>query len=153
VFFPLTDDTGIWGVTVQLGDAADLCADAQALRTRRNATYVDLHVFRWTGETGWSFLSPDKGTYTVVDRSAPPPLNYAWPNFWKSDANCYNVVAESRAWGQSGTVDVESIAFTSDGTMTGKFDITFGTQNDRVTGSFNASHCVPPASDALYNCE
>jgi hypothetical protein len=154
VFFPFSDtDTGeILGVRVELGDVADLCADAKALRTRKNATYVDIDVFRLNQDATW-FLSPDKGTYTVIDRSAAQPPNFAYADFWRSDANCFNVVGSSNSSGRSGTVDVESIAFTGDGSITGKFDITFGSQNDKVTGSFNASRCDAPETTAGYNCE
>lgn len=154
-FVPVRTDTGeIWGTALVLTDVADLCADMKALRDRKNATYLSFSVFRTNGSSsGWPFLSPDKGTYTVIDGNATSlPTNFAYSEFWKNDANCQNVVASDRSDGRSGTVDVESIAFQSDGSMTGKFDVTFGVQADKVTGTFNASYCDPPTA-TTFNCE
>jgi hypothetical protein len=142
------------GATLALTDTADICADEKAGRERQNATYALISVFRTTGSAGgWTFLSPDRATYTVViDSNQAPPPNFATTLFWKNDANCNNVVADPYSWGQSGTVDVESIAFKPDGSMTGKFDITFGSQLDKVTGTFNASYC-DVQNTSSHSCE
>jgi hypothetical protein len=149
-FMPVTDDTGATiAAYLVMADIPDICATLRANRESKNATYVASLVFRTQGSTA---LSPDKGTYTVVDLSSLPPPDFAVIAFVKTDANCFNVVAADRAIGRSGTMDIERIEFKTGGSMTGKFDVTFGSQNDNVTGTFNASFCDAPFPNAP-NCE
>jgi hypothetical protein len=149
-FMRLPDDTGATiGAFLVMADVPDICATWRANREPKNATSVGFLVFRTQGST---FLSPDKGAYTVVDLTSAPPPNFAVTAFVKNDANCETIVDPALAIGRSGTMDVERIEFKTGGSMTGRFDITFGSQNDNVTGTFNASFCDAPFPNAP-NCE
>ena len=144
---------GIGGVLLMMADVPDICADARANRFRKNSTYVWMQAYRTQGTyPNEVYLSPDKGIYTVVADFAPPPSNFAYASFIRTDANCFNVIDTARAYGKSGTVDLEAIQFKTDGALTGKFDITFGTQNDSAKGTFNASFCDAAYTDAA-SCE
>ena len=155
VFAPFKDHVGIIGVYLVMSDGEELCTDLKANRVRRNTTAAGFNIFRTHESGSGTFLSPDKRTYTVVDilDRSPPPAAYTYCGFRKIDENCNYVLPDSSALGQSGTVDVESIAFENDGWMTGEFDVIFGTQNDRVTGSFNASYCDATLTLTTPNCE
>jgi len=159
VFLALNDWAGNRAAAVLvMADFPDMCGKFKASREPKNATYVVFAVFRTQGSgTDPIFRSPDKGTYTVVDFQAvggptAPLGNFAFAYFKKNDANCRNVIDDERALAKSGKIDVEKIEFKNDGSMTGKFDVTFGPQNDKVKGSFDASFCDALLGDVL-SCE
>jgi hypothetical protein len=130
-------------------DLGDLCATLKANREPKNATLVWFILGRIEGT---ELLVPDKGTYTVVDLEALPPPRFAFGYFSKNDAACRNTLDEERAVAQSGTIEVEKIEFKKDGSMKGEFDARFGSQNDAVKGTFNASFCDAPLSDS-FSCQ
>ena len=148
IFLPLQDSTGTTlGAALVMTDVADLCAAFIANRLPKNMTAAAFLVFR-TQDSGSTRvrLAPDQGTYTVVlERNAADiatlPVNYAFASFFKGDANCSNLVDFTHAEAQSGIIDVDQIDLGAGGTMTGNFDVRFGSQNDQVKGTFNASLC------------
>jgi hypothetical protein len=89
---------------------------------------------------------------TTTDLLNPPPsgTRLAIPAFEKLDAQCQNSIGTSGD-ATSGTVNVDS--FTNNKTLTGHFDLDFGT--DSGTGDFNATFCDYQAStvETTPTCE
>ena len=152
VFIASRDYRGVVGsVFLIMADVTTICADISANWLRKNATYVymDFHRTQGTG-TDTVVVSPDKGTYTVLDTAAPAPSDSVFTEFYKTQANC--TIDLPQYFGKSGTVTIYSIEFETGGTLTGEFDINYGTQNDHVTGTFNASLCQPSYPSGSPSC-
>lgn len=148
LFFPLRDSSGATlGAAVAMADTNDLCGALAANRIPPSMTHAWFFVFRTQDDGSTRIrLAPDRGMYTVVlERNAANlaavPFNYAFAGFFSMDASCTSTIPMAQAEGQSGTVEVDNLDFTSPGTMTGKFEVSFGSQGERGTGTFNASLC------------
>ena len=149
VFFAAKDDAGnTAGALLIMADVPDFCGMFKAGHAPKNGTYVAFAVLQ-TQLSGadLAFLAPDRGSYQVVDPESivsaqtVPRGRFALGGFVKNDANCQSVVDTASAVATSGTVGVEKIEFKKSGSMTGGFDVAFGSQNDGAKGTFNASFC------------
>jgi hypothetical protein len=148
IFLTASDDSGAASALI-MTDLNDLCATLKANREPKNGTLVLFVLGRIEGS---EVLLPDKGNYTVVDLEELPPPRFAFGYFSKNDAACRNTIDEERAVAQSGTIEVEEVEYKKDGSMRGEFDVRFGSQNDAVKGTFNASFCDAPLSDS-FSCQ
>jgi hypothetical protein len=153
VFVPVRDGTGkTIGAYLVMADVPDICATLKANREPKGATALILGMMR-IGADG-TFLAPDKGDYAIVDSlTSPPRAPIAFGSFQKSDSNCTNELAESQANARSGLVKIDAIELKEGGSMSGSFDITFGSQGDKTKGTFNAAYCFVPDSATGSNCE
>jgi hypothetical protein len=146
IFMPLTHSTtgNIYGAMLVMTDATEVCAMFQAFRRPPGATYVSFALIR-TEVSGSQIvpLEPNPATYTVVREfdQSPRPLNFSIAGFVTTDAGCSNTIPYAEAEATSGTVEVQGIELRAGGWLTGKFDVTYGTQRDQVTGTFHASFC------------
>lgn len=152
IFVPDKDSNGkTTGVFLVLADVPDLCSVVKANRDPKGATWVMFGLARYSSDG--KVLAPDKGEYKVVSElSGNLNGNVAAGVFNKSDANCSNEVPSDRRSAKSGLLTVDSIDLKQDGSMVGTFDVTFGTQADKVTGSFHATYCDFDI-DSKPNCE
>lgn len=154
VFAPIKSNNGdTVGVALALSDVPDMCAQIKANREPKGATVASFLLLR-VGSDG-NGLAPDVGEFKVTDSFEHTPQgNFAFGGFSKSDANCNNEIANDHSSAKSGVVKVDALELKKDGSLTGTFDVTFGTQADKVTGSFNAAFCdVSAISDTEPNCE
>lgn len=154
VFVPLNDSNGNKvGVVLVMSDVPDICSAMKANRAPKGATSATFVLMRF-GSDG-KVLAPDVGDFKLTDNlDAQPTENIGFGGFSKSDANCTNEVASDHSGAKSGLVKVDSIELKSGGALSGTFDATFGTQNDKATGSFNAEYCdAPTTRDSKANCE
>ncbi len=152
VFLPLKDDAGkTLGVMLYMVDQPDICSTLKANRDPKNTTVFSALLVRSNGE---QVLAPEEGDYTVTNNFLNVGSgNHALAIFGKNDANCDNAVSGDRGIGRSGIINVKELALGSDGAMSGTFDITFGSQGDKVSGSFNAAYCDVNMESFNPNCE
>ena len=85
--------------------------------------------------------SPDViiGTYRVNTNGAEPMAEAV---FVKTDGAGNNVVAPTQATAVGGLVILVGIDARPGGVAEGNFDMTVGTQGDRIRGDFRATYCV-----------
>jgi|CXWL01.1.fsa_nt_gi hypothetical protein len=151
-FLLFKENNKITSAAVILSDKPNLCTTAKANRDTKNSTYLIIGLYRYVddGAGGLSPVSPDVGDYSVVQPTRAG--TYAGALFGKSDASCTTTVGATQSAAQSGTVKVTAFKPEANGSAVGTFDITVGTQNDKVTGSFNALFCDVALSN-MPNCE
>lgn len=151
-FLLFKDNNKIVSAAVILSDKPNLCTTAKANRDTKNSTYLIIGLYRYVddGAGGLTPVSPDVGDYSVTQVTRAG--TYAGGLFGKSDAACQTTVGATQSAAQSGTVKVTTFKPEANGSAVGTFDITIGTQNDKLTGTFNAQFCdvVPSATP---NCE
>jgi hypothetical protein len=140
------------GMFVLMSDKPNMCASLKANREPKNATAVMFQLLRISANA--EILAPEIGDYTVKPLVAGSGAgNYAYSVFAKTDANCTEALSATNVVGQSGIVKVTALKAEANGTAAGTFDITYGTQNDKVTGAFNASYCDITQIAQSPNCE
>ncbi len=151
VFIPMKDTGGaIKGVMVGMSDVFDICTLMKANKEPKNATTVTFSVM--TLNADYTFATPAAGDYPIRT-TVPASGNYAGGGFAKLDSTCTDTIADPQGTAQSGTVKVSSITLEAGGTMSGTFDVTFGT-SDTATGSFAAAYCDAPLdSGTTPTCE
>jgi hypothetical protein len=140
------------GATIILVDKPRVCDSLKANRVPKNANFAALTLFRVT--SSGSVVPPDTGDYTVTTNVAPTVGNFAYGQFNALDANCNQTLPDTANQGTSGLVKVNSYKPSEGGGMTGTFDITWGAQNDKSTGTFNATYCnLTTNFPSNANCE
>jgi len=120
-----------------IADKGNVCTTLKANRQPKSATFMQMILFRWADDG--KNLAPDVGEYTVVDTTPTKGGNWAYATFNHSDANCTNTLAASASSGKSGLIKVTGVNAANNGSISGTFDISFG--SDKVTGSFNGAYC------------
>lgn len=127
-----------WGVfrTIILSDAPGLCAhlashgfnpsNSKSLEFQFTRKYDDGHP-----------VELDAGDYEIKGQSSRTAS--AW--FSKLDSECYDQILSADGTATKGSISIDSIDLGTGGHARGSFDLTFGPNEDVVTGSFNAVHC------------
>ncbi len=116
------------GVTsLILADKPNLCATLGANRFPKNMTYLSFSV-----------NSIEPGDYTV---GAGANVFFA-----KTDEKCAGTFATEDGLGKSGLIKFSSLPQNVNGYANGTFDVTFGAQLDKVTGTFSSKYCLLPAT-------
>lgn len=136
---------------VVLTDVPNACATLTSKRNPKNGT----SVLMLAGVLGTDLKAslPAAGDYSVTT-GIPTPGKLASALFIKSDATCMNQVAGAQNTAKSGLVKLSAIKVEAGGSAQGSFDLTFGEQNDKTSGSFNAAYCdVNVAQLGTFNCE
>jgi hypothetical protein len=138
LFFPYKENGAVTGASVIMSNKPKLCDSLKGNRVPKNSVYMVASVGRYTAAGA---VAPDVGDYTVTTAAVTQPGNYAAAIFASLDANCNSLLNISSSVGQSGLVKVQSYKAEQGGSMSGTFDITFGTQSDKTSGSFTAQYC------------
>lgn len=123
---------GIVGV-IFLSDHAGMCDEIKANRQPKNLTYLAIALTNF--DASHKTLPLAEGEYTVSGANGMVALvNYNW-----TDSSCQTKLTAGQSNGKSGLIKLTHF---SDGTdAAGTFDVTIGSQNDHVTGSFDAPNC------------
>lgn len=151
VFFVNKDSAGkTKALIVVLADKPNICTSLKANRQPKNATSMVLSLIRLSANG--EVLAPDVADYTVTDQFSGAG-NWGFAEFSKTDSNCTSVLASTATGGRSGVVKLTAINANTGGTAAGTFDITFGSQNDKVTGNFNSTYCDLSTLGSNPNCE
>ncbi len=140
--------------SIYFADVDGSCDYVKANRQPKNGTYVGFFLFN--RDSNGNEIAAGVGDYTVIDLISLNGLtqkgDFASSNFVKDDASCNNVLSGSSSTAKSGLLKVSSFKAETGGGISGSFDITYGDQADKVSGSFNADYC-----DANFttspNCE
>lgn len=152
IFYPVKDNAGkTTNLIILLADKGNLCSMLKANRQPKSATGLQIVFYRWGTDN--TVLAPDTGDYTVVPggTSVSNGGNYAMASFMHFDANCSNTLSADAAAGKSGLVKLTSVNSAVNGSASGSFDITFGT--DRVTGGFSGAYCDMGSLPNNPSCE
>ncbi|HEX2573150.1 MAG TPA: hypothetical protein VH877_26615 [Polyangia bacterium] len=122
-------------IYVHLTDAKDLC---QRLNSGAGP-FPGTTVF--TMDLRGPLMRPEVtiGTYRVNTNSAEAMAEAV---FVKTDGAGTNVVEPSQGAAVGGLVILDGIDARPGGVATGNFDLTVGTQADRIRGDFRATYCV-----------
>ena len=151
LFFPYKENGAVTGASVIMSNKPKLCDSLKGNRVPKNSVYMVMSVGRYTASGA---VAPDVGDYTVTSGSVTSPGNYAAAVFASLDANCNSLLNISSSLGQSGLVKVQSYKAEQGGSMSGTFDITFGSQNDKTNGAFTAQFCdLTTNFPTAPNCE
>lgn len=152
LFFPYKVNGAVVGATWILADKPNVCTSLKSNRVPKNSAFVAVTMFRVT--SNGSVVPPDVGDYTVTTNGNPGVGNFAYAYFNSLDSNCAQLLPDTATEGQSGLVKVAAYKPDVNGGMNGTFDITFGSQNDKTTGSFNAAYCdLANNFPSAPNCE
>ncbi|MBL8953304.1 MAG: hypothetical protein JNK82_21170 [Myxococcaceae bacterium] len=148
-----TDDGKSAGLLLVLSDTPGMCDKVKANRTPKNSSSFTMLAFNLS-DTGEA-LAPDANEYTIRSELVTPPLKgrIGVSFFSKVDANCTETLQDKNIAGQSGIVKITRLDGSANGVASGTFDITVGTQLDKVTGSFNATFCDITKLQANPSCE
>ena len=153
LFAVLKNDEGkSAGLLIAMADQPGMCDKLKANREPKNMTslFFLLGNFSDTGES----LAPDVSDYTIKESLAATDKGHLGRAFFsKTDANCTNTLQEKNTIGQSGLVKVSKLDGSPNGTANGTFDITMGSQTDKLTGSFSATYCDITKLQDNPNCE
>ncbi|MCY1079265.1 hypothetical protein [Archangium lansingense] len=136
-----------------LSDQEGLCQRLQQQQQAGSSTELEFTLF----EVG-SELMPQgapTGVYSVQtlrDMELEPGAMLARAYFHKRDANCNDQVADEQALGYSGSIHFQEPD--ANGLAHLEYDISFGSQNDRVTGELTAQLCDVVLSPPVeYTCQ
>jgi len=155
IFFVIKDDAGkTQYVSVVMADKPNLCDTLRANRLPKSATslaftLVNVKVENRVG----TYLAPDVGSYTVTDMEISQSGLFAGSGFSRTDANCTDSLTASASTGKSGLVKVTNLKAEVNGNLSGTFDVSIGTQADKLTGSINARFCDVSKVQMNPNCE
>lgn len=155
IFFVLKDDAGkTQALAVIMADKPNICDTLKANREPKSATSLAFTLLnvKIENDTG-NFLAPDVGSYTMTDQDIQSTGLYARGAFTKTDANCTGTLTEAATTGKSGLVKITSLNATANGNLAGTFDVSIGTQADKLTGTLNARFCDVTSVQANPNCE
>lgn len=151
VFFVNKDSAGkTKALIVVLSDKPNVCTSLKANREAKNSTGIIFQLIRLSANA--EILAPDVADYTVTEQISAAG-NWGFADFAKTDSNCTSVLASSATSGKSGVVKLTAIKADTGGVASGTFDVTFGSQNDKVTGSFNSTYCDLSTLGTNPNCE
>ncbi len=156
IFFVLKDDQGKTGaLTVIMADKPNLCDTLKANRQPKSATSLFFYLYNVKIENGAvSLLAPDVGTYTVADlQNLKTSGTYAGTGFSKADANCTDSLTAASSTGKSGSIRLTTVKAEANGNLAGTFDVSIGTQTDKLTGTLNARYCDITKIQANPSCE
>lgn len=152
VFALLRDGTGkSQGLSVILSDKANICSTLKANRVPKAASGLGMTLF--SVNAAGELLAPDKGDYTVITATPTSAGKYTWGSFSKTDSNCTGILTDAQTEARSGIIKVTDFKAETGGTLTGTFDITFGGQGDKVTGTIAATYCDLTTLPQTPNCE
>lgn len=155
IFVVIKDDAGkTQGVTVLMGDKPNICDTLKANREPKSATTLVFSMFNAKFENGvGSYLAPDVGSYTVIDMPTSIGGQFTFAAFGRTDANCTASLTGAASQGKSGLVKVSQLTASAGGSLTGTFDVSIGTQADKLTGNINAKYCDASKIPDKLNCE
>ncbi len=122
-----------------LADVSNPCDMLKANRMQKSGAYALFVLEQFDANN--KAIQPGVAEYTVTDNIFTFSGNVAFANFVKNDTNCTNTLQSKNSTGRSGLIKVTSYKGATGGSIGGSFDVTFGDQNDKVTGSFNAPFC------------
>lgn len=134
----------IIGRTVRITDQPNLCVDAKAGRTPKESTVIFfgfLRSGRLTPTSSVTWLPPDVGEYLVRNAGTQSEGRGVLVCIQKSDKICSDTLSSNRACATSGVVKLTSVGDKPWDRLNGTFDLSFGAQKDRITGTFSASAC------------
>jgi hypothetical protein len=153
IFGLLKDDDGkSAGLVLIMADQPNLCDKLKANREPKNSTAMTFLLFNVANDG--SQLAPSTGDYTITSTLGPTTRgNIGLASFSKTDGNCTDTIQPANTTGQSGLVKLSSVNSSAGGQANGTFDITVGTQNDKVTGTIIANFCDISKIQANPNCE
>ncbi len=155
IFLVLKDDAGKTGsVIVLIGDKPNICDTLKANREPKASTSLAFQLYNVKVENQTlTLLAPDVGSYTVTDQTINTTGTYSRALFTRTDANCTATLADTATGGKSGLVKISSLNASSSGSLVGTFDVSIGTQSDKLTGTLNARFCDVTKIQANPNCE
>lgn len=134
------DDGKSVGLLIAMSDQSGNCDKLKANRDPKNATTM-LFVLVNRSDSAEP-LAPDATDYTIKESVAGTDKGHLGEAYFaKTDANCTNTLQEKNTKGQSGLVKISKLDGSANGAANGTFDITMGTQLDKLTGSFSATYC------------
>lgn len=121
-------------LTLLMTDQAGLCEALKGGKVIHGGTYF---VAAMGESSGSQITAPTAGEYTVTTGSSPAS-RFAFGALTKTDATCQSINSVQAA---GGNVTMGGYKAEAGGTMTGKFDLTFGQAAERATGDFDADFC------------
>ncbi len=141
------------GVITLMADKPNICDTLKANRQPKSATVLAFTLLNVKVENGrGTQLAPDVGSYTVVDTYSQSG-NYVSASFSRTDANCTASLTEAASSGRSGIVKITKLDSSPSGNLAGTFDVSIGTQADKLTGTINARYCDITAIKDNPSCE
>ena len=143
-------------LALQNGQAAQPVFAVALLSTRADACSIALDDGIAANDTSIAlFLRPAadanapteslQQTYPVTDPNAPATTSRSVASLMQLDGTCKPTL---QAFGASGQVNVQNIAFTEPASAEGQFTVIFGSAEENLTGGFNAAPC--PGLAAVY---
>lgn len=156
IFFIAKDDAGkSQAAVVLLADKPNLCDTFKANRKPKSVTGLMFLLMNVKVEgTAVTALAPDVADYAIVDFSTIKTSGHFGDGaFVKNDANCTDSLASTATGLKSGLVKLTSLKSEASGSAAGTFDVSVGTQADKLTGSFNASYCDLSKLPSNPSCE
>jgi len=143
VFLQQRDSSGkATTAVIALTDVDAPCDELKANRMPKNGTIVTFTLVNL--DSNHAQIAADVGDYTVTDNV----VNFltltgdvGLSTFEKYDTNCTNTIQSKNADAKSGLIKVTGFKAETGGSASGTFDVTYGDQADKVTGSFDAPFC------------
>jgi len=146
IFLATRNSGQVAGLTLLMTDQAGICEALKGGKLIHNGTYF----FAVLGESSGSQLTaPTAGEYAVVTNS-PPASRFFLGGLTKTDATCQSTNSVQAV---GGTVTLSGYKAEAGGSMTGKFDLTFGQTAERGTGDFDADFCDASISGGGGGCQ
>lgn len=121
-----------------ISDQADACATVTQGAHTKNSTNLTFVLLK--GNTTGNTVAPTSGTYNVSSGGATS-LMAGQAELFSYDPTCTNTVPSDKGTVSTGTVSVTSTLVDGISPLTGAFSLTVGSQNERLSGTFNATAC------------
>lgn len=150
LFFPLAGAPDGTAVRLVLGDREGLCQSLASSQEAPLSSGLVLTLFKVDGAGGAVPLATGeyRGSTTVQAEGG-----YAFGAFRRTDEACEQVLEPANAEVVGGRVSLDRLELGETGRLVGSFDLTFGAQSERASGSFDAKACpitaLPPSPVCL----
>lgn len=138
-------DRSFVGTIIGLGIKPNLCSQVKSLAQFKNTNLFDIILIEIDSQG--NSVSPTAGLYTVTS-AATGSGRHAFASFATLNAACVNTLSDSSSFAKSGTVQVTQLDGFTGGRVAGTFQMTVGSQQDPVSGWFDAALCgsIPNAA-------
>ena len=132
-------------LVVKLSDQADDCTLVGNNARRGGSSTLVLALFKLDGQG--HAPAPDVADYIITDRTNPQnnttqPGGFGSASLSQFTSTCEQQLADKQAVATSGTIHITALTSGADARAVGTFQLTIGTEGDKVSGSFDAVNCA-----------
>ena len=125
-------------LTLVISDQADPCTAITNNAHSKNSTSLTMVLLK--GDSSGNTVAPTSGAYSMSSGDATS-LMAGQGELFVDDATCTAVLTDAQATVNTGTLNITSTTVDGVAPLVGTFKFVVGSQNDNLSGTFNAVAC------------